>query len=411
VNLTSQLEQYLPRQLLELVKNTNWKAERIGQKVYIVGGAVRDLFLGFPNFDLDLVTEGNAISLAQQVAETSRVRFITYPQFGTAKLKFSNYTLDIATARNETYIKPGALPTVSPGTIDEDLFRRDFSINAMAISLASRDYGELLDPYHGKDDLEQRLIRVLHPKSFTDDATRILRAIRYEQRLGFRLELQTAQLLKHDTSMLDTISGDRIRHELKLVLEERYPELVVKRLSDLGVLEKIAPSLKGNGWIAGKFHKAREISSPGQLPSLYLCLLAYPLNEQEVEQFICYLHIPAKLAQTLRHTIRLKPQLHLLGKAPMKNSDIYNLLRDYSILAIQTNAIATDSAVAYSHIQSFLTKLRYIKPCLAGEDLIKLGISTGPLVGKILEMLHKAKLDGEISTREEEERLVLSLRP
>ncbi len=411
MNLARQIEQYLPPQLLKLVRNISTEANQLGQKVYLAGGVVRDLFLGYPNFDLDLVIEGDALKLAQRVAEITQASLVTHPRFGTAKLSYGTFTLDMAMTRGETYAKPGALPTVTTGTITQDLFRRDFSINAMAISLLPDCYGELLDPYQGKSDLDRGLIRVLHPKSFTDDATRILRAIRYEQRLGFELETETARLLKRDIAMLDTISGNRVRHELELVLREKYPEHAIRRLGELGALQRINPSLKGDGWIAEKFDKARQLNKPGNLTSLYLCLLVYLLNERENEQFLLHLNMPAKLARILRDTLRLKAQLHLLDKPLLKHSDIYYLLRDYNPLAIQTNAIGSQSSEICHHLQLFLTKLRYIKPFLNGEDLKSLGITPGPKMGEILKVLHKARLDGEIKTREEEENLALLLKP
>jgi len=160
MNLAGQIEQYLPRQLMELVKDISGQAANLGQRVYLVGGAVRDLLLGYPSFDLDLVVEGDAVKLAQQVAETSQANLLAHHRFSTAKLRYENFTLDLATARKETYARPGALPAVTPGTLKDDLVRRDFSINAMAISLAPNDYGELIDPHQSRNDLEQRLIRI-----------------------------------------------------------------------------------------------------------------------------------------------------------------------------------------------------------------------------------------------------------
>ena len=411
MNLARQIEQYLPRQLLELVKDISRQAGKQGQRVYLVGGVVRDLLLGYPNFDLDLVIEGDAVKLAQQVAETGQAKLLTHHRFGTAKLKYENFTLDLATARKETYDRPGALPAVTPGTLKDDLIRRDFSINAMAISLAANDYGELIDPHQGKSDLELGLIRILHPKSFTDDATRILRAVRYEQRLGFGLEPQTAELLKQDIPMLDTISGDRIRHELELIFKEKQPELVIQRLGELGVLQRISPSLKGDGWIAEKFGKARRLKKPTQLPSLYFCLLIYSFSERDLEQFLARLNISAKLSRAMRDTLRLKTRLPLLDKPSLKPSEVYYLLREYEPVAVQANAIATNSSVIQHHLQLFLTKLRYVKTSLNGEDLKKLGIPVGPEMGKILQILHKAKLNGEVSTKADEKKLALSLSP
>ena len=408
--MARRIEQYLPLQFLELVKDISEQAAEQGQRISLVGGIVRDMLLGYPNFDIDLVIEGDAVKLAQHVAETSQVRLLTHHRFGTAKLKYENFTLDLATARKETYSKPGALPAVTPGTLKDDLFRRDFSINAMAISLVHNDYGELVDPYHGESDLEHRLIRVLHPESFSDDATRILRGVCYEQRFGFEFETETTRLLERDIPMLNTVSGDRIRHELEHIFEENRPELVIKRLGELGVLHRINPSLERDGWIAEKFEKARRLKKPTQLPSLYFCLLIYSFSEREIEQFLARLNIPAKLSRVMRDTLGIKDRLPLLDKPSVKPSEIYYLLWGYEHLAIQANAIASESATIHRHLQLFLAKLRYVKTSLDGEELKKLGISAGPEMGKILRILHKAKLDGEVETRADERKLALSLK-
>jgi len=343
------------------------------------------------------------------VAETSKARLLVHRRFGTAKLKYDKCTLDLATARKETYAKPGALPRVTPGTLEDDLYRRDFSINAMAISLASNDYGELVDPYLGKSDLEHRLIRVLHPESFTDDATRILRGVCYEQRFRFEFEAETTRLLERDIPMLDTISGDRIRHELEHIFEEERPELVIKRLGELGVLTRISPSFKSDGWIGEKFNKARGLKKSTQLHSLYFCLLVYSFSETEIVQFIDRLNIPAKLSQAMRDTVRLGARLSLLDKPSLKPSDIYYILREYEPLAIQANAIASESVTIHHRFQLFLKRLRYVRTSMDGEELKGLGISAGPEMGKVLRILHKAKLDGEVKTSEDEKKLALSL--
>jgi len=409
MNLVGQIEQHLPQQALELIKIVSREADKLGQKVYFVGGIVRDFIIGYPNSDIDLVIEGDAVRLAQNLAEVAQAKVLAHPRFGTAKLSCSNFTLDIATARREIYARPGALPTVSPGTLEDDLLRRDFSINAMAVSLASNNYGELIDPYHGKDDLERQLIRILHPKSFSDDATRILRAIRYEQRLGFELETQTGELLERDVPMLDTISGDRIRHELELILKEKYPERIIKRLGELGILQRINPFLEGNGWITEKFERVRQRSKPPYLPTSYFCLLIYRLSQKNGENLILRLNMPKKLARAIQHTLRLKAQLSLLDKPSLKPSEIYYLLHEYHLLAIQTNAIASKPGAACSYLELFLDKLRYVKTLLNGEELQHLGIPAGPKLGEILKILHKARLDGEVKTKSEEEKLALSL--
>jgi len=409
MNLVRQLEQYLPRPLLGLINDITVQATELGQRVYLVGGVVRDLLLGYPNFDLDLVVEGDAVKLAQQLAQTSHAKLLAHHRFGTAKLKYENFTLDLATARKETYSRPGALPAVTPGTLKDDLIRRDFSINAMAISLSANDYGELVDLYQGKSDLEHHLIRILHPKSFRDDATRILRGVRYEQRLGFEFEAQTAHLLRRSIPMLDTVSGDRLRHELELILKEKRPERAIKRLGELGVLSRIDPSLKGDGWIAEKFDKARRLKKPAQLPSFYFCLLIYSFSKKETDQFVARLNMSAKLSRAMRDTVRLKINLPFLDEPSRKPSEIYYLLREYEPLAIQANALASESLTTQRRLRLFLAKLRYVRTSLNGEELKRLGISAGPEMGRIIQLLHKAQLDGEVRTKAQEEKLALSL--
>jgi len=405
-NFSSQLEKYLPPPVLALAKVAGREASELGLGLYIVGGVVRDLFLGRANFDFDLVVEGDAISLAQRLVKDSQAKLTVHSRFGTAKINYPDFSLDLATARRETYNKPGALPTVKPGSLKDDLIRRDFSINAMALHLNPQRFGELIDLYNGKDDLEHHLIRILHPNSFIDDATRILRAIRYEQRLGFRLETETEKLLRRDVTMLDAISGDRIRHELELILKEDKPELVLWRAGELGVLRQLHPSLKGNGWLSQKFEQARQVDIRVSLSNLYLCLLIYNLTEKENEKFISRLNFSKSSSQAMRHTLQLKAQLHSLANSQLKPSDIYQSLRSYATTAIQANALASESPIASQYLKLYLAKLRLIKPLLNGKDLKRMGIPAGPRIGEILNTLHKARLNGEVRTKKEEEKFV-----
>jgi len=409
-NLSPQLEKYLPPPVLALIIISGQEAAQLGQELYMVGGVVRDLFLGRANFDYDLVVEGNAIDLARKLAKNSRAKLTVHTRFGTSKLIYPEFSLDLATARSEIYSRPGALPTVKPGNLKDDLIRRDFSINAMALHLNPQRFGELIDLYQGRNDLEHQLIRILHPKSFIDDATRILRAIRYEQRLGFKLEAETEKLLRHDMSMLNTISGDRIRHELELILKEYEPERALRRAEALGVLSQLNPSLKGNGLLAKTFVAARQIGKRTSLSTLYLCLLIYNLNEKENEEFTSHLNFSKNSVQAMRQTLQLKAQLHNLESPGLKPSDVYRLLHGYSALAIQANALASESPIAHQYLNLYLNKLRYVKPLLNGEDLKKMGIPPGPNIGEILSILLKTRLDGEVRTRKDEEKLVNHLR-
>ncbi len=406
-NLSNQIERQLPVELVTFIQRAGEIAASQGQRLYLVGGVVRDLLLGQTNLDLDLVVEGNAIELAQQLVEINHGKITTHPRFNTAKLQWDKWSVDLTTARSETYAKPGALPTVTPGSISNDLFRRDFTINAMAIELNPSRYGELIDLYRGREDLKRKLIRILHEKSFTDDATRIWRGLRYEQRLDFQLEPTTLKLLKRDIPMLDTISSDRTRYELECILKEERPEKVLRRTEELGVLSKLSPTLKGNGWLTEKFEQARQLSSPNPPPlGLYLALLVYPLTNEEIEPLISFLRLPKALAQTLRDTISLKAKLPFLTNPKLTPSSIYRLLHGYSLQAVTANSLACDSPVARQHIQLFLDKLRYVKPALTGNDLQKMGIAPGPQIKEILQRLHEARLDGKVTSKKDEVELV-----
>lgn len=391
----------MPAEILGVLKEAGERAKEVGSKAYLVGGVVRDLFLGRENLDLDASVEGDAIGLAEGLAEKYKVRLVSHSRFGTAKLRFSTFSLDIATARTETYSHPGALPTVKPGSIVDDLKRRDFSINAMAVCLTPGRFGELFDPLGGKDDLDKGLVRVLHERSFIDDATRILRGIRYEQRLGFKFEEETERLLRRDVKMLRTISGDRLRHELERVLEEEAPEKALRRAGELGVLKELHPALKGNGWLAKVFRRARR---GGKVPSanLYLCLLCYQLNENEAEEFLKRLNFPARATKAVLDTVRLESEVRRLADEDIKPSAVYELLHSYDSVAVEANLVAADSPLTKRHLQLYLSKLRYVRTLLDGVDLAALGIPVGPAIGEALAALRTARLDGELRTRRDE---------
>jgi tRNA nucleotidyltransferase (CCA-adding enzyme) len=407
VDLFREIKKQLPAELVEFMQKAGEVAARQGQSLYLVGGVVRDLFLRRTNLDLDLVVDGDAIKLAQQLAGIIPARITTHSRFNTAKLRWDRWSVDLATVRSETYERPGALPRVKSGTLTTDLFRRDFTINAMAIELTASRYGQLVDLYGGRDDLEHRLIRILHKKSFVDDATRIWRALRYEQRLDFQLEANTRRRLKRDMPMLDTISGDRIRHELELVLKEELPEKALHRADELGVLTRLHSALRGDGWLAEKFQRARRLYYPESPPvGLYLALFCYRLTEDESEKLIAYLRPAKLLTQTIRDTLDLRAGLEVLATPGLPRSSLYFLLEGSSPIAITANQLATDSPIAHRRLKLFLNRLRYIKPALTGDDLRKMGIPPGPRMKKVLHRLHTARLDGKVRTRKGEVEMV-----
>ncbi len=416
INLGNKIEKQLPIEVVEFLESAGLVAANLGWSLYLVGGIVRDLLLGRSNpglpifsrtgLDIDLVVEGDAIALAKLLAENTGGKLLIHLRFGTAKLKWDEWNADLAMARTETYSRPGALPTVKPSLIVHDLFRRDFTVNAMAVELIPGRWGQLIDPYGGLADLKDKKIRILHENSFIDDATRIWRAIRYEQRFAFSLERNTLRLLNRDIRQFSTISGDRIRHELERVLKEAEPEKVLRRADGLGVLAKLHPKLKGNDWLAEKFQEARRLIQPGTSIALNVVLLTYPLTKSEIESLISYLHFPKPLAQTLRDSCSLKTRLKLMSKTDLRPSRVYELLYGYSEMAITALSLATESPTVRRHIELFLARLRYVKPSLTGEDLKKLGIPASSERKEILHKLLLARLNGQVNSGKEEEKLV-----
>jgi tRNA nucleotidyltransferase (CCA-adding enzyme) len=359
------------------------------------------------------VLEGDAPGFARRLNKLIRAegdnrvlseRVTIHTRFGTAKFKRGDITIDVVTARSETYARPGALPTVKPGTIRDDLYRRDFTINAMAIELMPASFGQLLDYFDGMKDLQRGSVRILHDGSFIDDSTRILRAIRYEQRLGFKLEGDTERLLKRNVSYLDTISGDRIRHELELICKEANAERMLERAQALGVLRQIHPALKFDGATAERLRRACQKGKPEA--DLYLSIMAYPLDNEAIEGLVQRLNITGELKRAIKQLPRLKFKLPALASPDIAPSAAYRLLQKYNSKAIATCALAADEPAIRLHLERYLDELRYVKTHLDGDALQSLGVAPGPRLGKTLEALREAKLDGTVNTREEEASLV-----
>ena len=401
------IEVYLPPEILALVRAVGEIGASRCQGVYLVGGTVRDLLLKRPNVDLDVVMEGDALALARQLAKGREGKLVTHPRFGTATFKQGAFRFDFATARSETYAEPAALPTVKPGNIQEDLFRRDFSINAMAVSIEPSRFGDLVDPYGGKSDLDRHLIRVLHQRSFKDDPTRVWRAIRYEQRLNFRLEFDTTTQLRRDSTIMGKVSGDRLRHELERILGEDYPEKVFYRAERLGVLRHMHLALEGNGWLGQHFDRAREASG-GSRPdaNLYLVLLAWRLDDEALKSFMERLKFGGEAARVLKDIPALKRALPGLTAAELKPSGVYYMLEHHRPETIQAAALVTDSALVQQRLVLYLSTLRFVETSLSGNDLKKMGVAQGKKMGTLLKALKEAKLNGEVKTREAERKLM-----
>jgi tRNA nucleotidyltransferase (CCA-adding enzyme) len=297
---------------------------------------------------------------------------------------------------------------VTPGTIKDDLFRRDFTINAMAVRLDPYQFGELVDPYGGKRDLDQGLIRVLHSRSFEDDPTRIWRTVRYEQRLGFALEKETDEWLRHSVDMISRVSGDRLRHELEHILKEECPEKALCRAEELGALQKLQANLKGNGRLRERFERARRAYPDCQKNSVvYLALLSWRLSEEQIKSFIERLRFSGEAARALRDIPALKLSLPTLESKGLLDSEICRLLDSHQLGAIKAAAIAADPEIVRQRLDLYLDNLRFIVPSLDGDDLQQMGVAPGKKLGRLLRSLKAARVDGRVTTREEEVELVL----
>jgi tRNA nucleotidyltransferase (CCA-adding enzyme) len=366
-----------------------------------VGGPIRDTLLGSTIKDLDLVLEGDAPTMAQQLAEELGGEVLVHARFGTATIVLGECRVDLATARKETYSHPGALPDVAPGTIHDDLARRDFSINALALPLAESE-PRVLDPHGGVADLRAGLIRILHRNSFVDDPTRICRAIRYEQRLGFHVEEETLARLKDAISQgyLHTVSGDRLRHELEYMLQEENPHLALRRCMQLGVLAAIHPSL-------GNERDLLRLVAGGPVDSMsYLATLVYRLSNTAAEALVHRLNMPRSWATVVLDTVRLRQRESELAAPSLSRSQVLHLIEDFSSAAVVGVARITDSSLVVQRLEQYLTELRYIGPALNGGELVSMGVPQGPLVGEVLRMLRNARLDQQVSTETEERSLV-----
>jgi tRNA nucleotidyltransferase (CCA-adding enzyme) len=406
-NLADRITKALPRPMLGIIEAAGAAASCSRQRLYLVGGIVRDLLLGRQSMDIDIMAERDAIAIANAMSKPLSLKPVVHTSFGTATFEIDGFRLDLATCRTETYDRPGALPKVAPGTIRQDLFRRDFTINAMAICINPERFGDLIDLYDGRRDLESGLVRILHDKSFIDDATRIMRAVRYEQRLGFKLERITARLLRRDLDMLDTISGDRLRHELVLWLGESERGKVLKRASSLGILRKLHPALSWNAALSRAFttiQKERGQSSPAPL---YFALLAYQLDKKQLDQLCKRLNITGgELKQAVMQTVSLRENLDLFDYTHLQPSEIYFKAGRFHPVAIRSNELLAPSKAARTNLGLYLRRLRFIKTRLTGKDLAAMGVPEGRKTGIILDRLLTAKLDEKISTKRDERSLV-----
>jgi tRNA nucleotidyltransferase (CCA-adding enzyme) len=383
-------------------------AEAQGRTLYLVGGCVRDLALGRDLVDVDLVAEREVESLAATAAAAVGGRSVAHDEFGTVTLEVNEARVDLAMARAESYVRPGALPRVRPAAIEQDLARRDFTINAIALGLCGPERGRLLDPFGGWEDLRRGLVRILHDHSFIDDATRILRAVRYAARLGFRLEKETKLALRRDVSYLDTISGARLRQELLRLLAEERPETTLLLCQRLGVLEAVHPALRFDRRLAVAFRAARRWGAPLG-PELRLALLGTPLSPDEAGGVARRLVLSARERRALEGAAGLGVIMNELARPRLRPSRAVELLGPYPEPNLWAWSLVAPSPTVRRRLRRYLEVWRYVQSTLDGRALDRLGVPHGPLVGEAMRMLRAARLDGHVRSRKGEVAVVRRL--
>jgi tRNA nucleotidyltransferase (CCA-adding enzyme) len=374
--------------------------------VYLVGGTVRDILLGEPNFDVDVAVEGDAISLARAVADALGGRVRAHTKFGTAVVVYGDDDrIDVVTARTEFYDAPAALPSVEHATIREDLFRRDFTINAMAVSLKGDDFGRLVDPFYGRRDLEAKTIRVLHNLSFIDDPTRIFRAIRYESRYGFRMDEHTQRLARGTIEMglVGDLSSARLRDELVALLEEGDAGESILRLAELGAGTAIHPHLAADAEAVELLERLRQLNEryTTGVPAWRLAFeaLARRLPPDEIYDWLQRLKVQRRDADRIAWAVTVGPRLveRLRGDTP-EPSEVVALAEPYSPDAPLFALALADPQPLHDYFE----RLRNVRLEVSGSDLARLGLGESPQVGEVLAELRRRKLNGQLDGRESE---------
>lgn len=413
-----------------LVLAAGREANEMNMALYFVGGLVRDLLLGVKSKDIDMVVEGDAIGLVRHMRKRYGGDIRSHAQFGTAKwlldegvwrrLRRDNdsadgnivqgvgkapMVVDFVTARSEFYTQPTALPEVERGSIKLDLHRRDFTINTIAVRLDGAHLGELLDFYGGKRDLDSKLIRVLHSLSFVDDPTRILRAVRLEQRLGFKIETRTAELIESALPMINRVTGERIRNELTLCLEEPKRAEMLARLDEIGVLTRVHPEFRWQPTTALKLAYAselrmepvwREVLGNDSAAFVYFALVLLPLQVHVREEVMHRLRVRKSTRDDVHAVQMLLDELAPLDPH-VKPSMVVRLLRPYAprVLLVAASQLGPDSRIG-RRITQYQLEWRDVKTELNGNDLLAMGLEAGPRIGQLLDRLLAARLDGEV---------------
>ncbi len=419
-NIAAMLKERLPRRIIKLFKDLGNVADMLGYNAYLVGGFVRDLFLKQDNLDVDVVIEGDGIKFAHEFAEHYEVRVRSHRKFGTAVLIFPDgFKVDVASARMEYYESPAAPPTVETSSVKMDLFRRDFTINTLAIKLNKREYGALVDYFGGQKDLKEKVIRVLHNLSFVEDPTRVLRAIRFEQRFGFKIDRLTLSLIRNAVSIncFEALSGRRLFLELKLLLKEHAPLQAIHRMNEFRLLQFISPEIAFTRDLKALLEAIEGVISwfnllyleePYEYWKVYWHGLTSPLDSKALHR------LAEKLQMVDQESRKMIWEREEMGGVLEKlyrmkagdNYELYTLLCHYDTESLLYMMAKVNTEKIKRMISHYFTKLRSTKVILKGKDLKGLGVKPGPIYKEIFDSLLKARLNNLIRTRDEEARFV-----
>lgn len=422
-NMGRTMRDRLPKDVLDILEKAGALGRSRQTPVYVVGGFVRDLLLKTPNHDIDLVVEGDGIGFARAFAGVLGGRVRVHKKFLTSVVIFpgaggKEERVDVATARLEYYESPAALPTVEHSSIKMDLYRRDFTINALAIRLDCEPMGEIVDFFGGQKDIRDRVIRVLHTLSFVEDPTRCLRAVRFEQRYHFRIGPATEKLIKNDVSLklLDKLSPSRLFNEFEHICAEETAILCIRRLHELGILQAIHPQLSINPDRKEMLIRTAKVMAWYRLlyideemrPWLvYFLVLCSSLTYAVTLEVFRRLGIPPALKNEVlgcREKARsLRSSLKRLTATPgFRVSALCAMLRPLPVEFVLYLMADMEVPETRRALSRYITVWRTEKPGVDGSDLKKLGLAPGPAYGVILQRLLEAKLDGTAASPEEQ---------
>lgn len=424
-NIRPVLRTRLPGSVIALLEQAGQLGQQLGYKVYAVGGFVRDILLARPNLDIDLVVEGDGIHFARELAALRQGRVKEHLKFKTAVVLFPDgQRIDVATARLEYYEYPTALPTVELSSIKMDLYRRDFTVNALALQLNPGDFGQLMDFFGAQRDIKEKTIRVLHSLSFVEDPTRILRAIRFEQRFNFRIDGQTQRLIKNavQLKLFHKLSGTRLTHELQLIMDEDNVLECLNRLHELKLMAAIHPLLALDAdrmRVLNEVHKVHTwykllyLEPKANVWRLFMLGLTMGLEREQLELVCQRLRFSDR---ELREFLTLRDQLGealarlmVWQEGQSALSEIYFILAPLPVEAVLFLMARSRREAIRKNISLFLTRLRTQELFIGGDDLKSLGLQSGPVFAHILNKVRAALVDGEAGSREKQLELAKAL--